>query len=239
MKLCKACAQTKPLSEFHKDNRTRGLKPSRGGFGVATVCKRCRAEARKPGIHAERIAREKRRKRGLKPCGRCHEAKPLADFGVRRASPDGLAHTCKECVKERSHQWRLDHPGAHQQWYQENKEHKAVYWAAWQEKNKERTSANYKAWATANKDRVTALSAKRKAIKRSAVAPWIDHDAVRAIYAEAARLTAETGVRHEVDHVIPLQGELVCGLHWEGNLQVLTKVENIRKSNRFDTGVSA
>ena len=57
--------------------------------------------------------------------------------------------------------------------------------------------------------------------------------AIRAIYAEAARITKETGVRHEVDHFYPLQGEFVCGLHCEANLQILTKVENIRKLNRM------
>jgi hypothetical protein len=56
---------------------------------------------------------------------------------------------------------------------------------------------------------------------------------IRKVYAFSARLTAETGIRHEVDHVIPLQGETVCGLHWEGNLQVLPKIDNIRKSNRL------
>lgn len=62
---------------------------------------------------------------------------------------------------------------------------------------------------------------------------WADLDAIRAIYAEAARLTAETGIRHEVDHYYPLQGEIVCGLHCEANLQILTKAENIRKKNRM------
>lgn len=88
-------------------------------------------------------------------------------------------------------------------------------------------------WAKANPDKINALIAKRNAIKKNALAPWADLTAIRAIYAEATRLTKETGIRHEVDHIYPLQGETCCGLHVENNLQILTKTENIRKKNRM------
>ena len=63
---------------------------------------------------------------------------------------------------------------------------------------------------------------------------WADKKAIRAVYAEARRLTHETGVLHHVDHVIPLNGREVSGLHVEGNLQVLTFIENSRKHNHFE-----
>jgi excisionase family DNA binding protein len=64
------------------------------------------------------------------------------------------------------------------------------------------------------------------------LAPWADASAVRAFYAEARRLTETTGVPHHVDHIIPLQGDYVSGLHVETNLQVLPATDNIRKLNK-------
>lgn len=65
---------------------------------------------------------------------------------------------------------------------------------------------------------------------------WANKKAIRAFYAEARRLTAETGVLHHVDHKIPLVGREVSGLHVENNLQVLTHQENSRKHNHFEVG---
>jgi hypothetical protein len=66
--------------------------------------------------------------------------------------------------------------------------------------------------------------------RRARRVQWADKTAIKAIYAEAARLTRETGVPHEVDHVVPVQGREVCGLHVENNLQIITREANRRKS---------
>ena len=69
--------------------------------------------------------------------------------------------------------------------------------------------------------------------RRLVFVPWADRRAARAIYAEAKRLTAETGVAHHVDHIIPLQGDFVSGLHVETNMRVITGSDNSRKRNKF------
>ena len=113
-----------------------------------------------------------------------------------------------------------------------NKQRREHY-AANREKFKEASAAKRKRPAT------KALKAfhegKRRARRHNATPTWLtpeQHAEIKAVYVEAARLTQATGVRHEVDHEVPLQGENVCGLHVPWNLQILTRVENIRKKNK-------
>lgn len=71
-----------------------------------------------------------------------------------------------------------------------------------------------------------------RAAKRRAVPAWADMEKVAAMYEEARRLTDETGVEHNVDHIVPLTSRKVADLHWEGNLRITTKLENAAKGNR-------
>lgn len=73
--------------------------------------------------------------------------------------------------------------------------------------------------------------ARRKALVDACPA-WLsedEHAEIEAIYVEARRITAETGVPHQVDHIVPLRGKTVCGLHVPWNLQVLTAIQNRAK----------
>lgn len=62
---------------------------------------------------------------------------------------------------------------------------------------------------------------------------WANKDAIQSIYFKARCLTLKTGIPHEVDHIVPSNHPLVCGLHVEYNLQILTEAENQEKSNSF------
>lgn len=73
----------------------------------------------------------------------------------------------------------------------------------------------------------------RKMALQCSTPAWADLDAIKALYAESRRLTAQTGVKHEVDHIIPIQNRRVCGLHVHWNLRVITKSANARKHARF------
>lgn len=73
----------------------------------------------------------------------------------------------------------------------------------------------------------------RKFALQCATPSWADRDAMELLYLEARRLTATTGIKHEVDHIIPVQGKSVCGLHVPWNLRVITKAANARKHAKF------
>jgi hypothetical protein len=66
-----------------------------------------------------------------------------------------------------------------------------------------------------------------------ATPPWADKALIRRLYRDAKRLTKETGTLHSVDHIIPLKGDLVCGLHVHYNLRVLPMAANLAKGNIF------
>ena len=119
-------------------------------------------------------------------------------------------------------------------YYLANKEAKAEYNKAYRLANKEKALVYDKEYSKNNKDIVNTKTAKRRAAKLERTVSWSDSNAIKALYTEAQRLTEETGEQHHVDHIIPLQGELVSGLHVQNNLQVLTAYANLSKSNTFN-----
>lgn len=111
----------------------------------------------------------------------------------------------------------------------------AEYMREWRANNREKTAAGFKAWCVANPDRLAAKSMKRYIQFRSAIPPWVDHEAIVAIYAERLRVSRETGVPHHVDHIVPIVHPRVCGLHVAWNLRIIPAKENQAKGNRrFD-----
>lgn len=97
-------------------------------------------------------------------------------------------------------------------------------------KNHTRIQKQIRAWAVANNGKINAASAKRHAQKLNATPPWLTKshwEEIRKIYDLAVQKSLT------VDHIIPLQGENVCGLHVPWNLQLLSAEQNFKKGNRF------
>lgn len=78
-----------------------------------------------------------------------------------------------------------------------------------------------------NKSEYIARAIKYKTRRELATPSWANLDTISRIY--------DCAEEYHVDHIIPLQGELVCGLHVENNLQYLSVEDNLRKSNKFTT----
>jgi hypothetical protein len=117
--------------------------------------------------------------------------------------------------------------------------HKAYYAThqdsikAYLDRNKETKAKKSAVHRSENRGYYAAKQRAREAARLKAMPLWANREAMDAIYREAARLTRETGVKHDVDHIYPLKGKTVCGLHVEYNLQILTHVENMRKFNKL------
>lgn len=79
------------------------------------------------------------------------------------------------------------------------------------------------------KDAMNSAKAKKR---RIATPKWINREDFRPIFALRNRMTLETGIEHQVDHIVPISGKNVCGLNVPWNLQVLSAIDNLKKGNR-------
>ena len=84
-----------------------------------------------------------------------------------------------------------------------------------------------------HKEKYFLLAAESRSRRRTATPKWVDRKAILSYYKQARELSRVSGVKYEVDHIVPLQSDYVCGLHVPWNMQVLTKTDNASKSNKY------
>ena len=128
-----------------------------------------------------------------------------------------------------------------------NKEKVKAYNSAYARAHKDKRAQYTRRWMADRPDRIREYKSRyyrkhrqkclektyeRREYVRRATPPWADREAIAAVYAEAARLTEETGIPHDVDHIEPLRGRDRCGLHIHWNLRPLPAHQNRKKSNR-------
>ena len=90
-------------------------------------------------------------------------------------------------------------------------------------------------WKAKNSVWVKADTKARRRKHRQATPPWLTRKQkteIRQLYQIAITMTRTTGEQYVVDHIVPLRGESVCGLHVPWNLRVVTREENLKKSNK-------
>ena len=131
----------------------------------------------------------------------------------------------KELTKERARARDLANP-----------EKAAARKAKWCKENLQRHNAINREWFANNKDKRAAYQGKRKAAQLQRTPKWLTESDLRMIeakYSLAAMLTREIGILYHVDHIIPLQGKKVSGLHVFSNLRVIPGTDNVKKSNSY------
>ena len=96
----------------------------------------------------------------------------------------------------------------------------------WRTKNRDKQKESIKNWILKNRKYVNSIHSKHRANKSNATPQWADLDKIKKIYAEC-------NDGYHVDHIVPINSKLVCGLHCEFNLQYLGALENIVKGNRY------
>lgn len=147
----------------------------------------------------------------LKKCGYCEETKTHSNFSTNSSSKDGLYSFCKDCKRKRDLTYRQINRGL------------------LKDRNKKYYDDNKRNWFVYNSDR-------RIRVKKAAP-PWLTKAQKQEIlnfYLLAQECRTLTGDVYHVDHIIPLKGENVCGLHVPWNLQLLPADINLAKANKFE-----
>lgn len=147
----------------------------------------------------------------------------------------------RDKILERSRKWSMDNPAKRRaialRWIRNNPEKHAASRRKWIENNQDKHRATKRAWSAANRDRACLYSVNRlKQIKRS-TPHWLSKwhkDEMALIYSLKYDMQNVCGQVMEIDHIVPLQGKNVCGLHVPWNLRIVTRVVNRRKHNHLE-----
>jgi hypothetical protein len=250
-KVCKKCNEDKSVEAFNKNPRRKD--------GLGDLCKPCMAEYRKAykekhhqrildrqkqyrnankekiretkkqiyerNLKAETIARRSAAKakkvlaeQGKKLCNTCKQVLPFSSFYALNKKLNTTQNRCKVC---------------HKVWFEQNKEYIYARKSKWLA-NK---PTEYRdAWGRNNRDMRNSRTQMRRAARIQRTPCWLtenDKALIQRKYTLAQTKTESTGERWVVDHILPLQGKLVSGLHVPANLRVIKESTNLRKSNKF------
>lgn len=185
----------------------------------------------------------------MKQCCICGERKTFDEFVKCSKEKDGLSGRCKPChraktrpyearreytqaQRERKKQYLAEYTAAHANdsgWKERRREANAK----WRANNKDRVAAANAQWKRENSAKVLASTRKRQTAKQRACPSWADTKHIEMFYIGAKFVESLFGVKHHVDHIVPLRGKNVCGLHIPVNLRIPPAEENMRKGNRW------
>lgn len=176
----------------------------------------------------------------MKICSTCKVEKEIIEFHRNASASDGLCGRCKDCdraykrsdvtraARRRRHATDKERRNANRREYAKaNRDKFSVYQKAYADKNRDKVrELNRKSYNSEKaRPKNNARAASRRANKGMATLPGYKPQIVE-IYKGCPK-------GFHVDHIVPLKGENVCGLHVPWNLQYLPALENIKKSNKL------
>lgn len=190
-----------------------------------------------------------------KTCYKCKNIQPITEYNKDRSRKDGLQSQCKTFGKATNKKWQAKNISKRNEYKRiynkNNKERVKKVYQAYAQRNKERIlklnkeyfdkhpekrKEYYKRYSQKNLAKILALKNKYRTSKINRTPKWLSKEQlieIEEIYKKAIDLTKETGIKYHVDHIIPLQGKEVCGLHVPWNLQVIPAIENLKKRNKI------
>ena len=144
----------------------------------------------------------------------------------------------KEKVKARVLAYRTQNKEAVAQkqkaYYEANKEHILTRNGNWAKQNRHVMNQRHKEYVQRNRGKWAAQTALYRAKRRKATPPWADLQKIKELYKHASAWNEIwPDDRVDVDHIIPVRSDLVCGLHTHQNLRIIRSYENKKKSNRL------
>lgn len=163
----------------------------------------------------------------MKCCTKCRVAQEVSCYYKQH---NRLRSICKLCVKEHNKIYYKQNREAVRSntsaYYIQNLEKSLATRKLYRDSNKDKNAEDHRAWSKKNPGSIRAIQARRRAAKLKRTPLWSERAEIKEFYQNCP-------VGHHVDHIVPLQGETVSGLHVLSNLQYLTAKENISKGNKF------
>lgn len=163
----------------------------------------------------------------IKQCCRCGIPKSVLEFNKAKRGLHGAHSICKECKKLYMKQYNESGKLKISKQKYKNTKNGAAKIKAYIKSDKNKELQKQYRESPAGRVTCTAKLAKYRACKKQAFLPWAPEKELQSVYKNCPKA-------YEVDHIIPLQNDAVCGLHLPWNLQYLTKEQNAVKSNSFD-----